>query len=257
MKIYKKWIRAEEGSENSVIYYDEDGNKLIRYWKSYPEQPINEASTRSWRNNNPGNHSFGDFAKKNGAIGRAGKIPNKKNLDIKYAVYPEYETGRKAQALRLKEGPMYIDSTLNEFVRKYTGVEKEDPDTEEVINYRNTIKSFTKFDMNRTIRSLNNEEYERLLDAMKKHEGWRVGREEYTEAKSERQVKEVLGVRINKQHIITEFLVGTAKKSKWITKREAIAMAENGRLHATVLHSKKGTYLRAEYGSKSFKELAC
>lgn len=35
-------------------------------------------------------------------------------------------------------------------------------------------------------------EYEQLLDAMKKHEGWREGREEYTE------VKKVLGVRLSR-----------------------------------------------------------
>jgi len=120
MTTHKKWIRAEEGPDNSVIYYDENGNKLTRYWKAFPEQPVDQASTRSWRNNNPGNHAMGPFAKRNGAIGAAGKIPNKKNLDLKYAVYADYDTGRKAQALRLKEGDMYIDATLNEFVRKYT-----------------------------------------------------------------------------------------------------------------------------------------
>ena len=120
MKTRKKWIKAEEGTANSVIYFDEDGNKLTRFWKAYEGQPIDEASTRSWRNNNPGNHAMGPFAKKNGAIGAAGKIPNKDNLDLKFAVYPDYETGRKAQALRLKEGKMYIDSTLNEFLRTYT-----------------------------------------------------------------------------------------------------------------------------------------
>jgi hypothetical protein len=212
MKRLNKWIRAEEGSENSVIYYDENGNKLQRFWKAYPEQPIDEASTRSWRNNNPGNHAMGKFAKEKGAIGCAGKIPNKENRDLKYAVYPDYETGRKAQAARLKEGTMYIDSTLNEFVRKYTGVPDGKPDTDEVRNYRKAIKFFTKFDMNRTIRSLNDEEYIQLLDAMKRHEGWRDGREEYTEAKPEKQFKEVLGVHVNKQKVITEFLVGTPRK---------------------------------------------
>lgn len=253
-----KWIRAEEGPENSVIYYDEDGNQLKRFWKAYPDQPANEASTRSWRNNNPGNHCMGDFAKKKGAIGRAGKIPNKKNLDLKYAVYPDYETGRKAQAARLKEGTMYIDSTLNEFVRKYTGVPEGEPDNDEVRNYRKAIRFFTKLDMERTIRSLNEEEYVQLLDAMKKHEGWREGREEYTKARPENLPKQVLGVRVNKQNVITEFLVGsTKKKSKWISKSEAIVMTEEGRLHAIVVHTKQGAYLRPAPGTPPFHELIC
>ncbi len=45
MKIGKKWIKVEEGPDNSVIYFDEDGNKLKRFWKSHEGQPINEAST--------------------------------------------------------------------------------------------------------------------------------------------------------------------------------------------------------------------
>lgn len=257
MKRHNKWIRAEEGPENSVIYYDENGNKLQRFWKAYPEQPIDEASTRSWRNNNPGNHAMGKFAKEKGAIGCAGKIPNKENLDLKYAVYPDYETGRKAQAARLKEGTMYIDSTLNEFVRKYTGVPDGKPDTDEVRNYRKAIKFFTKFDMNRTIRSLNDEEYIQLLDAMKRHEGWREGQEEYTEAKPEKQVKEVLGVHVNKQKVITEFLVGTSRKSEWVTKKDATVMAENGHLNAVVVHTKNGSYLRPAHGAKPFHKLIC
>lgn len=249
MKTYKKWIRVEEGLENSVIYYDEDGNYLQRFWKAYPEQPVDQASTRSWRNNNPGNHAMGDFAKRNGAIGSAGKIPNPEKKDYRFAVYPDYETGRKAQALRLKEGPTYIDSTLNEFVRPYTGVKKGLPDTEEVINYRKAIKFFTKFDMERTIRSLNDEEYEKLLDAMKKHEGWREGREEYTE------VHKVLGVRINKRHVITEFLIGNSNERVWVIKKEAIALAEAKALYAIVVHTKGEPYLRPKAHQTSFREM--
>lgn len=29
----KKFVRAEEGPNNSVVYYDEEGNKWIRHWK--------------------------------------------------------------------------------------------------------------------------------------------------------------------------------------------------------------------------------
>lgn len=51
----------------------------------------------------------------------------------KFAVYPDYATGRKAQAKLLKEDSKYIDLTLNEFVRKYTGVKPKEPDTQEVL----------------------------------------------------------------------------------------------------------------------------
>jgi hypothetical protein len=78
-----KYVRAEEGPNNSVIYYDKEGNKLIKHWKRFEGEPIDQASTRSWRNNNPGNHVIGDFARRNGAIGEAGRIPGKK---LKFAV---------------------------------------------------------------------------------------------------------------------------------------------------------------------------
>jgi len=249
MKTQNKWVKAEEGPDNSVIYTDEEGNKLKRFWKAYEGQPVDEASTRSWRNNNPGNHAMGDFAKRNGAIGAAGKIPNSENRDYRFAVYPDYETGRKAQALRLKEGSLYIDSTLNEFVRTYTGVKKGAPDTQEVINYRKAIKFFTKFDMERTIRSLNDDEYEKLLDAMKKHEGWREGREEPIEA------MKVLGAHINKRHVIFEFLIGNKSSNMWISKKEAITLAEAGILYATVVHTKGEPYLRPKFHQPSFKQL--
>ncbi|MGC1878326.1 MAG: hypothetical protein WA347_05040 [Rhabdochlamydiaceae bacterium] len=246
-----KYVKAEEGPKNSVIYFDEEGNKLVRHWKRYEDEPVDQASTRSWRNNNPGNHVLGPFARKNGAIGGAGRIPNKENKDLKFAIYPDYVTGRKAQAKRLKEGTMYIDLTLNSFVRKYTGVKAGEPDTQEVINYRKAIRFFTKFDMERTIRSLNDEEYEKLLDAMKRHEGWREGKEEYI------KVKKVLGIHVNKKRVIFEFLVADSGASTWISKQEAIALAEDGRLHAIIVHGKNGTYLRPEYYRTRFKDMIC
>lgn len=245
--VIMKYIKAEEGPKNSVIYYDQEGNKLIRHWKRYEDEPADQASTRSWRNNNPGNHVIGDFARRNGAIGYAGTVSGTKS---KFAIYPDYATGRKAQAKRLKEGPMYIDLTLNNFVRKYTGVKPGEPDTQEVINYRRAIRIITKFDMERTIRSLNDEEYEKLLDAMKKHEGWREGREEYIE------VKKILGIHFNKKKIISEFLVGNSSAGVWMSKKEAITLAEEGKLHAIVVHTKHGVYLRPEYHSTPFKQLS-
>jgi hypothetical protein len=247
----KKFIRAEEGKDNSVIYFDEEGNQLIRYWKAFPEQPLEEASTRSWRNNNPGNLVMGTFARQKGAIGEAGFVPNKKNKNLKFAVFPDFDTGREAQAARLKEGDMYIDLTLNEFLRKYTGVDKGEPDTEEVINYRKAIKFFTKFDMNRRIRSLDDEEYEKLLHAMMKQEGWREGKEEYKE------IKKVVGVHMNEKHVISELLVLTSAGREWITKAAAIILAEGGLLDAIVVHAKKAIYLRPKFHHTFFRQMIC
>lgn len=242
----KKYIRAEEGDNNSVIYYDEDGNKLIRHWKRTPDEPVEKASTRSWRNNNPGNLQIGRFAREQGAIGEAGKPPKAK---LKFAVFPDYATGRKAQAKRLKQGDLYIDLTLEDLPKRYVGVKLDAPDTQEVIDYRNAIRRITKFDMKRTIRSLNEAEYEKLLDAMKTHEGWREGREEYI------RVQHILKVRLSSKRVISEFLIGDALENKWFSKQAAIALAQKGQLHAIVVYAKYGPYLRPEYRHTPFSQL--
>lgn len=94
-----------------------------------------------------------------------------------------------------------------------------DPDTQEVINYRNDIRKITKFDLQRTIRSLSDKEFEQLLDAMERHEGWDFGFEEYIE------VKKITGVHLNKKRTISEFLVTDSASSIWMSRVDAIALA--------------------------------
>ena len=220
-----------------MVYYDTDGNKTIRY-----HDKNGKIGSHAWRNNNPGNLVYGDgsHAKETGYIGKAKKR----------TVFPDYDTGKQSMRLLLKK-EFYQKFTLNELPRKYTGVKPGVPDTEEVINYRKTIRVLTKFNMERTVKSLNDEEYEKLLKAMETHEGWQEGHEEFEE------IKQIIGVRMNKKRVISEYLIKGLKQEQWCLKDVAIAMAEEGHLHAIVVHAQKGAYLRAEYGSKSFKELLC
>jgi hypothetical protein len=67
-----KYIKAEAGPGNSVIYTDTSGKQ----WQF-------EGGNRPWRNQNPGNLVPGKVSKRNGAIGKAGG----------FAVFPDYETG--------------------------------------------------------------------------------------------------------------------------------------------------------------------
>lgn len=85
------FVRAENGKGLKTIYYRNDGGKLIKV-----------GGSRAWRNTNPGNvRSFGSFAKENGSIGEADG----------FAVFPDYETGRRALA-RLLRGKMYRDLSI-------------------------------------------------------------------------------------------------------------------------------------------------
>lgn len=238
------WVRAEKGSNISIIYYDKDGNKLIRYKDPTPQSL---RGSKSWRHNNPGNLKNGPHAKSYGAIGSA-EYTNPEGKKVHFAIFPDYETGRNAFAkLLIRED--YIDFTLNEFPRKYTGVKKESPDTKEAIDYRTSLQKMTKFDMDRTIRSLSPEEYEKLLDAMQRYEGWHPGDEEFIE------VKKIVGVRLNKKRVFSEFLIKDSISSVWTSKVDAIILAEDKRLHAVVVHTKNEKHLRPEYHQTPFKQL--
>lgn len=74
----------------------------------------------------------------------------------------------------------------------------------------------------------------------------REGREEYV------VVKKILGIRLNKKHVISEFLVENASGSEWISKKDAIVLAQSGVLYATVIRAKSGVYLRPRSHQKSF-----
>jgi hypothetical protein len=120
-----------------------------------------------------------------------------------------------------------------------------------VEDYRKAIRVQTKFDMKRTVKSLNDDEYEKLLKAMEVHEGWKEGFEEFVEVKS------VVCVRMSSKHVISEYLIKDLKREQWCSKEAAIALAEEGRLHAIVVHAKRGIYLRPEFHAKPFRDLVC
>ena len=92
-------------------------------------------------------------------------------------------------------------------------------------------------------------EYEKLLDAMQKHEGWKRGKEEII------IMKRVLGVHLDRKGVIFEFLIGDDSSTEWVPKRVAISLAEEGRLHAVVVHTESGTYLRPEPNKPPFREI--
>ena len=58
-----------------------------------------------------------------------------------------------------------------------------------------------------------------------------------------------------KSSVITEYLVQQKDGQKWLSKAEAVILAASGRLHAIVVHAKKGIYLRPEFHAKAFHDL--
>lgn len=221
------FISAKEGPPNAgeksytVQYFDEKGNLTIR-----------SDGTKAWRNNNPGNMKYrGGFATRHGAIGSAGGM----------AVFPTEAIGRKA-LIDLLKSSNYNDLKITDLPEKY--------DKDNAQEYRRMLLSISKLDPNKRIKDLSGKEFDQLREAIERIEGWKVGQEDFIEKWY------ISGVH-KKRGIITEYLVNKGGRDSWVAKEEALNLALEGRLHATIVHLKNGTiYLRPEYGSHAFTRVA-
>jgi hypothetical protein len=112
--------------------------------------------SRAWRNANPGNIEFGNFASANGAIGSDGR----------FAVFPDDATGRRAQEKLLFEGSGYRDLTLPDAIKRWA------PATE------NNVPAYLAAmggDRSTRMGEFSPEQRGVLLDRMRRHEGWKPG----------------------------------------------------------------------------------
>lgn len=86
-----KWSKAEKGEGLSIVYYDKEGNQLIR--RKDPTTGSLKGS-KAWRHNNPGNLVSGSHVKQHGAIGSASYLTtNEQGKEQKYtfAIFPSKE----------------------------------------------------------------------------------------------------------------------------------------------------------------------
>lgn len=223
------FIKAKVGPPNignppskfTVQYFDEQGNMTIR-----------SGGTRAWRCNNPGNLHKGKYSmsKQRRAIGFAG------DSEDEYAVYPDKETGHEALVVMLR-GSVYSPKTLRAAMEYYESKKKD---------YIDIIVARTGLDPERTIKSLNDKEFESFWKAIEFVEDWTEGEEEFIP-------KWIISGVHKKRGVIFEYFVQTPKDSVWFKKEDAISLADQGKLHAIVVHLKQGgAYLRPEYGAKPF-----
>lgn len=223
------YVKAKAGPPNvgdsidkfTVQYFDEEGNMTIR-----------SGGSRTWRCNNPGAllKSSYSTSKDRGAIGSAG------DGKYEYAIYPDYAIGHEALVVMLR-GSRYGNLTLLNASLRYV---KEDP------GHGPKIAQMSDLDGNREILSLSDEEFERYWKAIEKNERWEVGEEIFIE-------KWIISGVHKKRGVIFEYLVQNPRESVWLQKNEAISLANEGKLHAIVVHLKHGgIYLRPEYGRHAF-----
>lgn len=123
---------------------------------------IHREGSRNWRNNNPGNIEFGNFAKSNGAIGTDGR----------FAVFPSYEAGRKAKEALLFNSPSYRDKTIAGAISRYAP-QFENNTSSYIKNVADAagVSPFTP------LSQLSPQQRSAMMDAMQRVEGFKAGRE--------------------------------------------------------------------------------
>jgi len=218
-----KYVKAEAGPNNTVIYTDSDGKK----WKF-------EGGSRPWRNQNPGNLVPGKVSRRNGAIGKAGR----------FAVFPDYETGHRAllDSLLNVHGNKDIPALMNVYAPS------QENETKKYIEF---LRRKTGVKDNKKIRDFSSGEFEKLWQAIEKMEGWGKDKEgKITELSSKNPVT---GVMKNKKGVIQSYRI---EGYGWVSKSKGIALALAGKVDAVVATSPKGNqFLRARPNTETWDNL--
>ncbi|MDR2685321.1 MAG: hypothetical protein LBB23_00925 [Rickettsiales bacterium] len=163
---------ADANTSNKTTTYN---NGIIKIVKS--------GGSLSWRNNNPGNLSYGTEASaiKNGAVGiySYGKW--------NYGIFPTEEAGQKALEKWLDN---HKEKTVRDAMNTYAPPEDNDTDA-----YRNHLSKSLNIDSK--IKDLSGDEKQVLTDAIRRHEGFVPGNESKSlsdnlNIKNDEQLKELM-----------------------------------------------------------------
>lgn len=208
------FVRSKEINDLRIIYYRADGSSAIFL-----------GGKRPWRNNNPGNVAYGNgkLVKELGAIGKAGG----------FAVFPDYETGRKAIFVVLRQSAFQA-RTLAKAIETWAP-EEHGNDTE---LYKKQVKDWAGLDPSRKIKDLSEKELEIFVNAIKRKEGAKgVGKIIEVPAPRSQAKKQITKVRKNKKGTIVAYYV---EEFGWLKKTQAIELASRGKIDAVVATSRGG-----------------
>lgn len=154
MKTFKQFLKESSGAPKrrvvSATGVNGSGITTVTYDDGTSETL---SSPRPIRNNNPGNLEYGDFARRNGAVGSDGR----------YAVFPTKEEGWNAKINLLKTNT-YQQLSIRDAFNRYAPP-SENP------NYIRDLQSMTGFDLSRKMSSLNEQEFRKLVDSVATIEG--------------------------------------------------------------------------------------
>lgn len=221
------FIRIEVVNDLRIIFYREDGSSEIYI-----------GGRRNWRNNNPGNIGYGNgkLVKSLGAIGQAGG----------FAVFPDYETGRRAIFSVLKKND-FQGRTVSKAIEVWAP--KEDGNNTEL--YKKHVQAWTQIDLTRHVNSLSGEELEKLVKAIERKEGKGAGK--IVEVPAPGTKKKILDVKMNKENLIIQYLI---EGYGWLRKTEAVNLVEKDIVDAVIVKRKNGyVFLRSRPDSTKTNNL--
>lgn len=200
-----KFIKADPGPNNTVVYQTDDG-KLFEY----------SGGNWTWRNHNPGNLVPGLVSKRNGQIGKAGG----------FAVFPDYESGHSALLDTLKN--TYGNKSLNQMIKNYAPPHENDTG-----QYLKFLQNKTGVTDNKKIKDFSAEEFEKLSQAIMQMEGQKEGVIKEISIKKNK----ISRTKKDKNGIIVSYFVSNLG---WLSKSQAIALCQNGKIDAVIARSSKG-----------------
>lgn len=116
---------------------------------------------RNWRNNNPGNLEYGEFAKSLGAVGSDGR----------FAVFPSYDAGRQAKERLIFSSPSYRDLTLEQAISRYAP-----PNENNTRSYINQVAAAAGVPASTPMNQIPATVRGNVLNAMERVEGFKPGR---------------------------------------------------------------------------------
>lgn len=146
------YLQAYRYSDDVIFYFDAAGNKYVA-----------TGGNLAWRINNPGLiRSRSHFSRSHGAIGSCGP----------YAVFTTPHEGQNALIAWLRS-KKFLNSSLRLLAAEYAPVDPKD--------FVTKLSSLTKISPDRTVKSLNDTEFQSLVKGIEKRCGYeKIGNESFT-----------------------------------------------------------------------------
>lgn len=148
---------------NSSYSNAKEVSKFVVYTKPNGEKVKRSGGSVAWRHNNPGNIINSKFALAHGALKSSGK----------FAIFPDEKTGMQAikSLLRSKS---YSSLSIDAAIHKWApAADNNDP-----VRYAKDVEKLTGLSANKKINSLDDQELNKVANAIRTVEGWKPGKEQ-------------------------------------------------------------------------------